>query len=183
MNGQPPTFIVHPSSFIVLPGTPLASCNPMLRLLLASWLSLAPLQTPRQEVAVAAAGGRVYVFGGISGQEVLDSVEEYDPAANRWRFVAPLPEPLHHAAAATAGDAIYVIGGYRTLAFDPTDHVYRYDVLALSRRYGDRINRKGPKGRRGAVDAVLAGGVGAPDTVKRARGALKKALRATKGLG
>jgi len=101
-------------------------------LLLATWLSLAPLQTARQEVAVAAAGGRVYVFGGISGEEVLDSVEEYDPGANRWRFVAPLPEPLHHAAAATVGDSIYVIGGYRTLGFDPTERVYRYDALTDS---------------------------------------------------
>jgi len=101
-------------------------------LFLAAWLTLAPLQIPRQEVAVAAAAGRIYVFGGISDGDVLDSVEEYDPVANRWRFVAPLPEPLHHAAAAAVGDSIYVIGGYRTLAFDPTERVYRYDVLTDS---------------------------------------------------
>lgn len=101
-------------------------------LLLAAWLSLAPLQTARQEVAVAAANGRVYVFGGISGSEVLDSVEEYDPVADRWRFVAPLPEPLHHTAAAAVGDSIYIVGGYHTLAFDPTERVYRYDVLTNS---------------------------------------------------
>lgn len=96
-------------------------------LLLAVWLPLAPVLTPRQEVAVAAANGKLYLIGGIAGQTVTPSVEEY--AGGVWRFVAPLPESLHHAAAATIGDAIYVIGGYRTLAFDPTSRVYRYDSM------------------------------------------------------
>ena len=93
----------------------------------STWTSLAPALIARQEVAAAAANGKLYLIGGI-GQDraILDSVEEYDPATNTWRFVAPLPQPLHHAAAATVGDAIYVIGGYRTLAFDPTPVVYRY---------------------------------------------------------
>lgn len=105
----------------------------MLTVLLATWVSLAPLHEARQEVAVAAAQGRVYVFGGIAGNTVLGSVEEYDPVADRWRFVAAMPEPLHHTAAAVVDDRfVYLIGGYRTLAFDATDSVYRYDVLADS---------------------------------------------------
>jgi N-acetylneuraminic acid mutarotase len=98
-----------------------------LAILAGVWISLAPLQTARQELAVAAANGRLYAIGGISGNSVLSSVEEYDPPTNRWRFVAPLPETLHHPAAAVVDDIIYVIGGYRTLAFDPTSAVYRYD--------------------------------------------------------
>ncbi len=98
-------------------------------LFLAAWISLAPVLTPRQEIAVAAANGKVYVIGGLAGETVLASVEEYDPQTDRWRFVAPLPRPVHHAAAATLGDRIYVIGGYRTVAFDPTSDVYRYDPL------------------------------------------------------
>lgn len=102
----------------------------MLTLLLATWLSRAPLHEARQEVAVTAVAGRVYVFGGIAGNTVLSSVEEYDPIADRWRFVAPMPEPLHHTAAAVVDDRyVYIIGGYRTLAFDATDAVYRYDAL------------------------------------------------------
>lgn len=100
----------------------------MLAILAGVWITLAPLQVARQELAVAAANGKVYAIGGISGgRAVLASVEEFDPQTNRWRFVAPLPEPLHHSAAAVVDDIIYVIGGYRTLAFDPTDAVYRYD--------------------------------------------------------
>ena len=96
-------------------------------LLAGVWIALAPLQSARQELAVASAGGKVYAIGGISGVSVLSSVEEYDPGTNRWRFVAPLPEPLHHSAAAVVDDIIYVIGGYRTLSFDATAVVYRYD--------------------------------------------------------
>lgn len=98
--------------------------------LAAGWLSFAPVLTPRQEVAVAAAGGKVYLIGGIGDAGViLDSVEVFDPVAGTWRFVASIPRPRHHAAAATVGDAIYVIGGYETLTFAPTTNVYRYDTL------------------------------------------------------
>ncbi|HYS56191.1 MAG TPA: kelch repeat-containing protein [Thermoanaerobaculia bacterium] len=99
----------------------------MIPLLAAIWVSLVPLQSARQELAVASANGKVYAIGGISGTSVLASVEQYDPIANRWQFVAPLPEPLHHSAAAAIGDILYVMGGYRTLNFDPTSVVYRYD--------------------------------------------------------
>ena len=101
-------------------------------LALAVWIPLAPLQVARQEVAVAEAGGKVYVFGGIGDGVALDSVEQYDPASNSWRFVAPIPQPLHHAAAASSGDAIYLAGGYGDLEFTPTAAVYRYDVAADS---------------------------------------------------
>ncbi len=93
--------------------------------IIAAWFVLAPVITPRQEVSVAAANGKLYLIGGIAGTTVLSSVEEF--SNGRWRLVAPLPEPLHHSAAATIADSIYVIGGYRTLAFDPTNRVYRYD--------------------------------------------------------
>jgi N-acetylneuraminic acid mutarotase len=117
-------------------GTLRVAASGMLKaLMLAVWLPLAPIQIARQEVAVAEAGGRVYVIGGIGNGTTLSSVEEYDPLTDTWRFVAPLPQPLHHPAAASTGDAIYVIGGYPSLTFTPTAAVYRYDVA------GDRWTR------------------------------------------
>ncbi|HET7710473.1 MAG TPA: kelch repeat-containing protein [Thermoanaerobaculia bacterium] len=95
----------------------------------ATWAPLAPVITPRQEVAVTEANGKIYLIGGIGDGLVLSSVEEYDPLTNRWRFVAPLPEPLHHSAAATVDGVIYLVGGYRTLSFIATDSVYRYEPL------------------------------------------------------
>jgi N-acetylneuraminic acid mutarotase len=101
-----------------------------MRLLFATWILLAPVLTPRQEISVAETNGKLYVIGGLSGPDVLASVEEYDPQTNRWRFVAPVPQPVHHAAAATLDGSIYVIGGYRTISFAPTRGVYRYDPAA-----------------------------------------------------
>jgi N-acetylneuraminic acid mutarotase len=98
-------------------------------LLAAAWVSLAPLLTPRQEVAVTALNGKLYVIGGLAGETALSSVEEFDPETNRWRFVSALPQPVHHTAAVTIGNSIYVIGGYRSVAFDPTSDVYQYEVL------------------------------------------------------
>lgn len=55
-------------------------------------------------------------------------------------------------------------------------HVYRYDVLALSRRYGERINRVGKRGWRNAADEAIGDGMASADTIKRARKTLTKAL-------
>jgi N-acetylneuraminic acid mutarotase len=104
--------------------------RPFATLALAVWIPLAPVQVARQEVAVAAAVEKVYLFGGIGDGEALDSVEQYDPSANAWHFVAPLPSPRHHAAAAAMAEAIYIIGGYSDLAFTPVASVFRYDVAA-----------------------------------------------------
>ena len=96
--------------------------------LAAAWVTLAPVITPRQEVAVAAANGKIYLIGGFgAGGVVLSSVEEYDPATNSWRFVAPLPHGVHHTAAAVIGSSVYVVGGYGSIDFDPLSTVYRYD--------------------------------------------------------
>ncbi len=125
----------------------------MSQVLLAIWIALAPLQTPRQELAVAALNEKVYAIGGLSGPVSLSSVEEYDPRTNSWRFVAPLPQPVHHPAAAALSGAIYVIGGYGTLSFVPTADVYRYDAAA------DRWSRVADlPSPRGALAAAAIGG-------------------------
>ena len=49
------------------------------------WTALTPLPAPRQEVAVAAFGDRVWVIGGFGdGAEPVATVETYDPALNIW---------------------------------------------------------------------------------------------------
>ncbi len=75
-----------------------------------AWKALAPLASgPRQETAVVALGGRIYVLGGFDGDKrVLDTVEAYDPARDRWEARKPLPMPLHHANAAAVGTKLYV---------------------------------------------------------------------------
>ena len=78
-----------------------------------TWTSLAPLPSPRQEVAVAALDGQVFVMGGLGATaEPVATVETYDPAENMWNRRADLPEPLHHAAAAVVGHRLFIVGGY-----------------------------------------------------------------------
>lgn len=74
---------------------------------------LAPLNVPRHSFGSAVLDGKWYVAGGMDGSgAVLDSVEEYDPAANAWRLKAPMPTARVHFALAALGERLYALGGY-----------------------------------------------------------------------
>jgi Kelch motif len=93
------------------------------------WTQLTPMPTARQEVAVAAYGGRVWVIGGFGpGAEPVATVETYDPALNLWETRAPLPVAVHHPAAAVVGNRLFVIGGYTggRVRWTPLDAVYEF---------------------------------------------------------
>jgi hypothetical protein len=77
------------------------------------WATLTPLPAPRQEVAVAAWRGQVWVIGGFSRDaEPTPTVESFDPVHNVWETRAALPVALHHAAAAVVNDRLFVAGGF-----------------------------------------------------------------------
>jgi len=93
------------------------------------WATSAAMPTPRQEVAVAAYGGHVWVIGGLgAGAAPVSTVERYDPASNTWDARPRLPTPVHHAAAVVVGDRLYVVGGYTggRLQWQPLDNVYEW---------------------------------------------------------
>ena len=93
------------------------------------WAQLTPMPTARQEVAVAAHGGRVWVIGGFGpSAEPVATVEMYDPGQNLWETRAPLPVPVHHATAAVVGNRLFVIGGYSggRVRWTPLDSVYEF---------------------------------------------------------
>ena len=120
-----------------------------------TWTFLAPLPAPRQEVAVAALDGRVFVIGGFGeGGEPMASVDVYDPATNEWESRAPLPAPTHHAAAAVAAGRLYVIGGYTggRLRWTASETVYQYDPARDS--WATRAPMPTPRG------GLAAAGVG-----------------------
>ncbi len=94
-----------------------------------AWVSAAPLLAgPRQETAVVAVAGEIYVIGGFdeAGRVVTD-VEAFEPGAGTWRARAPLPEALHHANAAVVGGKIYVVGALRTISFTAAGVVSEYE--------------------------------------------------------
>lgn len=97
-----------------------------------TWTVLARMPTPRQEVAVAALDGRVFVIGGLGGNaEPVDTVEAYEPAANRWGARARFPVKLHHAAAVTVDGRLFVIGGYTggRIQWTAQANVWEYEPL------------------------------------------------------
>src|ERR1051326_6228301 len=66
----------------------------------------------------AASGGKIYAVGGQTSEQsepdkagFVNTVYEYDPAANRWTTKAPMPTARSGGAAAVIGDKIYVAGG------------------------------------------------------------------------
>jgi hypothetical protein len=88
------------------------------------WSDLAPIGTPRSEVAVAELNGVIYVIGGFEASGNTSAlVEAYDTAADSWSGVSPLPVALHHAAAASANGKLYVLGGF-TSDYDPVATAY-----------------------------------------------------------
>jgi N-acetylneuraminic acid mutarotase len=97
-----------------------------------TWTTLPPMPRPRQEVAVAALDGRVFVIGGFGASlEPVDTVEVFDVAANRWAARAPFPVPVHHTAAATVRGRLFVLGGYTgsRMAWTPEARVWEYEPL------------------------------------------------------
>jgi hypothetical protein len=75
------------------------------------WLSR-PGPTPRQHLAVAAAGDRLYAIGGRSAGYDTNTalVESWAFGETRWRREPHLPEPRGGTGAATVGDAIVSAG-------------------------------------------------------------------------
>ncbi|HTO60379.1 MAG TPA: kelch repeat-containing protein [Bradyrhizobium sp.] len=82
-----------------------------------NWTTKAPLQTPRMEVALAAASnGKLYAVGGSNLEGTLATVEEYDPTTNVWTTKAPMKisaRTLLGLAAAQDGN-LYAVGGNRS---------------------------------------------------------------------
>lgn len=82
----------------------------------------------RQETAVVALGGKVYVLGGFDGGlAVVSDVEVFDPALGTWSTAQPLPVAMHHANAAVADGKIWVLGYLSGFDFAVHGEVYSYD--------------------------------------------------------
>ena len=57
-----------------------------------AWTQLASMGTARRAHASAAVGGKLYVFGGVGGEDddYLSTAEVYDPASDSWAQVTSL---------------------------------------------------------------------------------------------
>jgi len=82
------------------------------------WQIVAPLPMPLNHVMAASANGKVYAIGGQTTESsepdkagFVDTVYEYDPAANKWTARAPMPTRRGGGAVAVVDGKIYVAGG------------------------------------------------------------------------
>jgi N-acetylneuraminic acid mutarotase len=79
-----------------------------------TWTKKAPAPLARSEAAGAAAGGKLYVFGGYLDTTYVPSAraDAYDPVNNTWSRISDLPQGTTHAGTAVDGTNVYLAGGY-----------------------------------------------------------------------
>jgi len=128
-----------------------------------AWRTLAPMPTPRTEVAVAELNGKIYVIGGFEADGSPSAkVEVYDPTTDTWSEHLSLPEPRHHAAAISLNDSLLVIGGFRESFEDPQSTVYQYreEWGQWHKRSPLNTARGGHAATKFSGSPVVVGGVG-----------------------
>src|SRR3989475_7082687 len=85
------------------------------------WSQLKPIPQGEEEVYGTAAGGKMYVLGGLGAfpsWEPKMMLWSFDPATSEWKRLASIPEGIHHPGFATVGNKLYSIGGV-TIARPP----------------------------------------------------------------
>ena len=128
------------------------------------WSSLKQIPQGEEEVYGTAAGGKMYVLGGLGvfpGWEPKQMNWSFDPATNEWTKLPEVPEGLHHPGLAAVGDKLYWIGGFSIArpqggglpAWVPSSAVWIYDINAKTWSEGPALPTP-----RGALSATAVGG-------------------------
>ncbi len=87
-----------------------------------------PFDTPRVDATAIVLNGKIYLIGGQDDEEdVLDKVEEYDPASNSWHELSETREKRRGAVAAPVFDTICLMGGLRE-SNDYEEKIEWYDI-------------------------------------------------------
>jgi N-acetylneuraminic acid mutarotase len=106
------------------------------------WTSLKPIPQGEEEVYGTAAGGKLYVLGGLGifpGWEPKQMLWSFDPASNEWTRLPNIPEGIHHPGFAAVGDKLYSVAGFTIArpatglpAWVPSKSVWIYDINGKS---------------------------------------------------
>src|SRR6266478_3544418 len=84
------------------------------------WSQLKPIPQGEEEVYGTAAGGKMYVLGGLGAfpsWEPKMMLWSFDPATSEWKRLASIPEGIHHPGFAAVGGKLYSIGGARNPSY------------------------------------------------------------------
>ncbi len=127
------------------------------------WSQLKPIPQGEEEVYGTAAGGKMYVLGGLGafpGWEPKMMLWSFDPATSEWKRFASIPEGIHHPGFAAVGGKLYSIGGFTIArpaggglpAWVPSNSVWIYDTAANAWSKGTPVPTP-----RGALSATAIG--------------------------
>jgi serine/threonine protein kinase/N-acetylneuraminic acid mutarotase len=92
----------------------------------SEWRSLPDAPTARLMMAWTVLGDEIWVAGGMSHGEALQTVESYNARTGVWQTKPPLPIPLHHATAATYRGEMVVIGGTSETIANASNRVFAF---------------------------------------------------------
>jgi hypothetical protein len=110
------------------------------------WREAPSLQRPRAAAAaVSVSGGRIFLVGGVSGNEHVAPSEIFDGSS--WRNRRAIPSLRDHLAAATDGRLVYAIGGRRAGGHFGTVEVYDVETD----RWQKRLDMPTPRSGLGAA--------------------------------
>ena len=120
------------------------------------WGIRAPLLEANSELALAEAGGKLYLLGGYPASRVTArTVQVYDIASNSWTLGPPLPQPNNHGMAVGVNGKVYLLGGQTS---DVSDQGYVNTVYELDPAVGDWVVKAPMPTARGAGVAVALDG-------------------------
>lgn len=78
-----------------------------------TWISKAPMPTPRIYLGVGAVDGILYAVGGRNGTPVVfNTLEAYNPKTNAWTAKAPMPTARFALGVGVIKGILYAAGGY-----------------------------------------------------------------------
>jgi len=87
-------------------------------------------------IAAASANGKIYAFGGFSGQNfgswvAQNEIYTYEANASSWEFIGRMPEKMAEHLAITFNNEIYILSGKDSLG-NPQNRSYKYEPLTDS---------------------------------------------------
>ncbi|ESP03276.1 hypothetical protein LOTGIDRAFT_137657 [Lottia gigantea] len=91
----------------------------------ATWTCKTKMMVSRSQFTLTVVDGYIFAVGGHDENDILNSVERYDPHTNTWCMVAPLPQPLRLMTSVSYRGKLYVFGGETNSDF--SNNAYRYD--------------------------------------------------------
>ena len=90
------------------------------------WHQMAGMPTARSGLAAASVESRLYAIGGEAGDQVLGTVEMYDPESDSWSILGAKPTPVADIQAVSFGGKIFIPGG-RLQSGEVTSILETYD--------------------------------------------------------